>query len=98
MTQLLGNSTNTLGQFLTIAATSIVPVVTMAHAQNHESSASLSYSYPKMINYDVLVKDKQQNLKDSDVVENFIDTIMNKSIDLAPEFSKIIEENYWDLF
>lgn len=93
---LLNNTTNTLGQFLTIAATSVAPME--ASIQKQESVAPLSYTYSKIINYEAMLKTKNKTQSDSDIVEDFISKIMNDSIELAPEFAKIIEENYWDLF
>lgn len=73
-----------------------------APAINHIefSTFNININAPKEMNFDyyqLIDKDQAVSLEQIDIIHQFASNILNNIKDLDPEFSKTVDENFWDL-
>ena len=71
-------------------------------AINHVDFANLKVQInaPKEMNFDyyqLVPKEQAVTLEQIDIIHKFASNILDNIKDLDPEFSKIVDENFWDL-
>lgn len=63
-------------------------------------NTNIQISAPKEIKYDyyqIINPDQAEMLEQIDIIHKFASSILDNIKDLDPEFSKTVDENFWDL-